>query len=325
MAADPAGLAQALRAAFGWRGPIAVEPGPRGATAHVWQVDAAGSRYALKTSTTAPSPAALAAEVAFVGHARAAGIAAPTLHADAAGRFVHPGPGGTWLRLYDCVDVRPVDLAHPATPAAVGELLARLHRGASPALAEPDGTPPDAWYAQPPRASDFEPLMATGAWWVPRLAERGDTLEALVQVAQPADPARLVLCHRDLHPGNVVLDATGRLVVLDQDDLGPADPTHELARALFDWWSDPEPDLGRMRSMHAAYVAAGGPGRPRAPRDFTMLVSSRLNFLLRQLLVAADLGADPGDRAWAEQEIDESLRIMPTLPQIGRVLAAIAG
>ncbi|MET0773505.1 MAG: hypothetical protein ABWZ82_10505 [Candidatus Limnocylindrales bacterium] len=32
----------------------------------------------------------------------------------------------------------------------------------------------------------------------------------------------------------------------------------------------------------------------------------------------------PDDRAWAEQEIDESLRILPTVEQIDSVLAAIA-
>ena len=69
---------------------------------------------------------------------------------------------------------------------------------------------------------------------------------------------------------------------------------------------------------------AGGPARVREPADFTMLVATRLNFLLRQLRIASDAAADPGDRAWAEQEIDESLRIMPTIAHIESVLDVLS-
>jgi aminoglycoside phosphotransferase (APT) family kinase protein len=132
-----------------------------------------------------------------------------------------------------------------------------------------------------------------------------------------------VRCHRDLHPGNVVVDGSGELVVLDQDDLGPADPARELARAMFDWWSDPGPSLGAMRAMYDAYIAAGGPARVRGAADLTMLVATRLNFLLGQLRISTDAGSAPADRAWADQEIDESLRILPTTAQVADVLDAL--
>lgn len=309
---------------MGWTVPVRVEPASRGATAHLWRVVVGAMRYALKVGGEEPSAAALAAEVAFVDHARAAGGGAPALHADRSGSRAFPGPDGTWLRLYDWVDARPADLDAPGTPEAVGALLARLHAGAAPMPAEVDGSPPDAWYDRPPAAAEFEPLLASDAWWVPRLSGRIGTIAELVRLARPADPARLVLCHRDLHPGNVLVDGADGLMVLDNDDLGPADPGRELARALFDWWSDPEPDLGRMRAMYVSYVGAGGLGRVRHPADCTMLVASRLNFLLRQLRVSVDPTASTGDRSWADQEIDESLRILPTPSQISQVIAALA-
>jgi hypothetical protein len=124
------------------------------------------------------------------------------------------------------------------------------------------------------------------------------------------------------------VDEAGELVVLDQDDLGPADPARELARALFDWWSDPDPDLTMMRTSFGAYVRAGGPARIGHLPDFTMLVSARLNFLVRQLHVASSESSQPEDVAWAGAEIDESLRILPTVDQLSdvvEVLGAISG
>ena len=139
----------------------------------------------------------------------------------------------------------------------------------------------------------------------------------------PPDPAATVLCHRDLHPENVLAGPDGALVVVDLDQVGPAEPARELARFLFDWCSEGTPDLGAMRRLYDAYVGAGGPGRLGAPRDFTMLVASRLNFLHRQMRIAGDPGAGPEHRGWAEREIDEALRILPTPEQLATVLELV--
>ncbi|WP_203940821.1 phosphotransferase enzyme family protein, partial [Spirilliplanes yamanashiensis] len=293
------------RAAFGWDADVAVTEGPRGALGRVWRVDTGRAVYALKEIfADPPDPQRVAAEVAFTRRAAAAGVRVPLSHPDVHGRYVTPAPDGAALRLHDWVDVRPVDLAAAATPGRLGELLARLHRCAPPAA----GEPVDDWYERPP---------PDAAWATPPAG-----LPALTALVTPADPARLIVCHRDLHPGNVLEDARGELVVLDFDDLGPADPSRELAGALFDWFCDPAPDLAAMRAAHAAYVAAGGPGRVAAPADFTMLVASRLNFLLRQTRIARDPAADPEHRAWARAEIEEALRILPTPAHLAAALAA---
>lgn len=324
MSPEPVVLAETLRDAFGWRDPFLVVPSQRGATAHVWDVRDGSARYALKARRgEPPSEAVVAAEVDFIDRARAAGIGVPSLHADTSGRRVLPGPDGTWLRLYDWAETTPADLGSPSTAEAVGALLARLHLIAASVATEADGSPPDPWYGRPPALEDLEAMLSADAWWVPRLEARIASVSALLAIVTPADPARLVLCHRDLHPGNVVLDVSGSLVVLDHDDLGPADPARELARALFDWWSDPEPDLGMMQTMHRAYVAAGGPARIRRAGDLSMLVATRLNFLVKQLRRATDPATSDADRAWADQEIDESLRILPTATQVLEVSAAL--
>jgi Ser/Thr protein kinase RdoA (MazF antagonist) len=308
-----------LLAAFGLPADAVVTPGPRGALGRIWRVDAGPVRYAVKEIFGAPpSPAALDAELAFTRRAAAAGVAVPASHPGRDGRYLHRGPGGSWLRLHDWLELRPVD---PVDPAALGELLARLHRCAPPASAEPDGGPPDPWYDRPPPASAWPDVADTA--WSARLADRLRTLPALCAAITPADPAATVLCHRDLHPENVLAAPDGRLVVVDLDQVGPAVPGRELARALFDWCCDGPADLAAMRRMYDAYVRAGGPGRITGPADFTMLVATRLNFLLRQVRIAIDPAAEPQHRDWAEREIDEALRILPTPAQLAGVRAAI--
>ncbi|WP_431922066.1 phosphotransferase enzyme family protein [Nonomuraea jabiensis] len=359
-------VAAYLREAFGWDADVVVSAGPRGALGQIWRLQVGPARYALKEIFgEPPSEALIEAELAFARRAAEAGVRLPAGHPDRAGRHLLSAPGGgTWLRLYDWVDLRPLDLAAPATPRELGTLLARLHRCAPASTAEADGEPPAAWYhripaehewpqvechqvpAEPesPRAeyrqvpaeqerprADCQQVPAEQEWprvgasWAGRLAERLATLPELCAAVGPADPADLIVCHRDLHPENVLADPTGALVVVDWDNLGPAAPGRELARALFDWFCDgPDADLDAMRAMYEAYVRAGGPGRITEPADFSMLLASRLNFLLVQTRVALDPEAERRHRDWAEREIDESLRILPTPRQLADVLALTA-
>jgi Ser/Thr protein kinase RdoA (MazF antagonist) len=312
-----------VREAFGWGEEVVVSAGPRGALGQIWRLDVGPARYALKEIfAEPPSEALIEAELAFVRRAAEAGVRLPASHPDLAGRYLLTSPGGTWLRLYDWVDLRPVDLTAQATPPELGALLARLHRCAPAAATEPGGRPPDPWYDRLPAAHEWTAASASGAAWAARLADRLATLPELCAAVTPADPAGMIVCHRDLHPENVLAGPAGALVVVDWDNLGPATPGRELARALFDWFCDgPAADLGAMRGMYEAYVREGGPGRLTGPADFSMLLASRLNFLLVQARVARDPQAEQRHRDWAEREIDETLRILPTPRQLTDVLA----
>ncbi|MFF4191971.1 phosphotransferase enzyme family protein [Nonomuraea sp. NPDC001831] len=315
---DPERLIPYARAAYGWDGDVAITAGPRGALGQIWRVDAGPARYALKEIfANPPSEQLIRAELAFAGRAAEAGVRLPASHPDRHGRHLLATPAGGWLRLYDWVDLRPVDLTAPATPARLGTLFARLHLCAP--AADPHETP-DPWYDRLPAAPDWAPVSGTGAAWDGRLADVLGRLPGLSEAVTPAAPGELIVCHRDLHPENVLADPTGALVVVDWDNLGPAAPNRELARALFDWFDD---DLDAMRRMYEAYVRAGGPGRVERMTDFSMLVASRLNFLLVQTRIALDERAEPRHRAWAEREIDETLRITPTPQRLADVLEVI--
>jgi Ser/Thr protein kinase RdoA (MazF antagonist) len=289
------------RAAYGWDGDVVLCAGPRGALGQIWRVN---GTFALKELfRNPPTAAALDAELRFCALASAAGVRLAPSHPDRDGRYAHRTPDGTWLRLYDWIDMRPVDITAPHTPADLGALLARLHRCAPPAT--PDG---DTWYETVPPPSSFAGQLAN--------------LPELCAAVRPPDPAQLIVCHRDLHPENI-LAATdgGGLVVVDWDNLGPAAPQRELARLLFDWYCDgAAPDLDAMAALYAAYIGEGGPGRITERADFTMLLAARLNFLLRQLSIAADPDTEPRHRDWAAREIEEGLRILPTARHFTDVL-----
>lgn len=318
-------LAAHVREAFGWGEDVVVSAGPRGALGQIWRLDVGPARYALKEIfAEPPSEGLIEAELAFALRAAGAGVRLPASHPDREGRYLLTGPGGTWLRLYDWVDLRPVELTAHATPRELGALLARLHRCAPAAAVEPGGGPPDPWYHHVPAAHEWAEAVSSGAAWATRLADRLTTLPALCAAVAPADPAGLIVCHRDLHPENVLTDPAGALVVLDWDNLGPAAPGRELARALFDWFCDGSTaDLDAVRGMYEAYVREGGPGRITEPSDFSMLLACRLNFLLVQAGVAIDPRTERRHREWAEREIDEALEILPTPRQLANVLELI--
>ena len=310
-----------VREAYGWDEDVTVSAGPRGALGQIWRVDVGPARYALKEIfARPPSEALIEAELAFARRAAEAGVRLPASHPDREGRYLLAAPGGVWLRLYDWIELQPVELTAPATPAELGALLARLHRCAPATTAEPSGEPPDPWYDHAPAVQEWAVVSASGATWAPRLAERLAAVPELCAAVTPADPAALIVCHRDLHPENVLADPAGGLVVIDWDNLGPATPSRELAQALFDWFCDGSADLDAMRRMYQAYLREGGPGRITEPTDFSMLVATRLNFLLLQTRIAIDPTAEPRHREWAEREIDEALRILPTPRQLAEVL-----
>jgi Ser/Thr protein kinase RdoA (MazF antagonist) len=313
-------LVDDVRAAFGWDADVAVSPGPRGALGRIWRLDVGPARYALKEIfAEPPSAAVVEAELAFARRAAEARVRLPASHPDHDGHYLVPARDGTWLRLYDWVDLRPLEPS--ATPSVMGTLLARLHRCAPADACEPGGAPPSRWYEHVPDAPQWTHATTSGAAWAARLADRLDTLPELCAAVGPADPATLVTCHRDLHPENVLADPDGEPVVLDWDNLGPAAPGRELARALFDWFCEGSPDLDAMRDMYDAYVRHGGPGRVAEQADFTMLLASRLNFLLAQTRIALDSHIERQHREWAEREIDEALTILPTPRQLAAVLA----
>ncbi|GIJ46793.1 hypothetical protein Val02_36790 [Virgisporangium aliadipatigenens] len=305
--------------AFGWGDGARLTQGPRGALGRIWRVDVDGHTYALKELfADPPAPERLAAELAFTGRATAAGVRLPQRRPAVDGRTIVSTVDGRWLCLYDWVDLRPLELT-AATAHAVGTTLARLHRCAVGL----DGDDPHPWYDTFPPVAAFAGAVASGAPWAARLAERLTDHAALTAHVTPVDPSRLLVCHRDLHPENILAGPDGAPVVVDWDNFGPADPARELVAVLFDWFGGPAPDLDAMRVLYRAYVDEGGPARITGPHDFAMLVAVRFNFLLLQTGIAMDAAATAEQRAWAEREVAETLDHLPTPGQVDAALNVV--
>ncbi len=311
------------RVAFGWSGNIQVATGPHGATAQIWHVQVGSDHYALKEIyDDPPTEDWVRQELMFVAVAVDAGARVPASHPDQAGRFLVPTSHGTWIRCHDWVDLQPLSPHAPGVPEQLGGLLARLHLGAPAATTEFDGEPPDPWYDTVPDRAAWAEVVAATAPWATALGQRVAKLAQLCADVSAVEPATLVVCHRDLHPENVFAGPDGTLVVVDFDDLGPADPGRELARVLFDWFCDrTTTDLDGVRAMLAAYVKAGGPGRITEESDFSMLLGARMNFVVEQARLASDPKTLPRRRALAEREIAVALHIWPTRQQLDDVLA----
>jgi Ser/Thr protein kinase RdoA (MazF antagonist) len=307
----------------------------RGAAGRIWRLDLAAGRYAVKELFTEPDEQpdeqSVRREVAVTEHLEAAGIRLPRSLPGPGGRFLVPlgqDAGIAWLRLYQWIDGVPPDLTDPGLAAQIGDLLGRLHVHAPPPL----GTA-DPWYETTPDPATWDQLAhaarAQGAGWGHALVARANLLRELAALVTPADNDRLVTCHQDLHPDNVLATDSGDLVPLDWDDTGPACPDRELAGLLMFWHvnEDGQSDDAAVQRTLAAYHAAGGPGHVRDEQSFGMYLAARLNFLHGQATVALDPSTTPEHRRYACTEISDTLARLPALPLMSHLirLAASAG
>jgi len=295
----------------------------RGAMGRIWRLDLGAERYAVKELFRESDEEPVRREAAVTARLEAAGIRLPGSLPGRDGRLVVPLPerlGGGWLRLYRWIDGVPADLADPELAVRVGDLLGRLHAHGLPPQGEAD-----PWYDTVPGPATWDQIadaaLAQGAGWGPALAGRAGQLRDLADLVTPVARNRLITCHRDLHPDNVLVEDSGELVLLDWDDVGPACPGRELAGLLVDWHvgDDGHPDDAAIERTLAAYRAAGGPGRLHDEQSFGMHIACRLNFLHAQASVALDPGAAPEHRQYASSEISGTLTRLPALSLIGHL------
>lgn len=263
---DAAAIAD--RFALGRRAVLSDGPVARGKQGAVWRLTTSDGRWAVKVPFRPDDEHALAPAAAFQEAAVAAGVPAPLIRRTTQGELFAV-VDGVRLRVYAWADLGEPDPL--IDPELVGAAVAATHQvpGADRPAAVGD---PDRWYLDPVGAPRWDALIAElhgeGAPFAADLAALRDELVGLESRLTP--PAALRTCHRDLVAGNLVPTATGGVCIIDWENSGPADPSHELALVVFEYGRT---DPGRASALVAAYIDAGGPGRVTEPGHFSMLIA----------------------------------------------------
>jgi thiamine kinase-like enzyme len=292
-------------------GPVA-----RGQLGQVWRLMTAEGSFAVKEWFAGPDAADATRDAAFSELVRAAGVFTPAVLRTVRGE-VTTVVDDTMVRVCEWVELEP--RTRELDPTAVGEAVAKLHLstwGTTPLDAPVDrwfseGFGPEAWCALlaqlveagAPFADDFAPLV-----------------DALIEVESVMEPhATPILCHRDLWADNVLGSADGRICIIDFENMGPADPSQELAMVLYEFGDD---DSARTLALHTAYSGAGAPARVSRPGHFSMLIAEQAH--IAHLAASRWIGEDDQEErdrleAWFRELLDDPV----TLPRIGRVLAAL--
>jgi Ser/Thr protein kinase RdoA (MazF antagonist) len=289
-------------------GPVA-----RGRLGQVWRLDSDSGSFAVKEWFAGPDPEDIAAAAGFADRLEAAGVATPAVVRTRSGE-VTAEVDGTLVRVFEWVDLLPP--TRWLDPGAVGRVVAAMHQ-----LGAPSRDPIDRWFSTGVGGRTWTDLharaTAADAPFAPALGGLLDDLVAVESVIEGvADP---IVCHRDLWADNLLRTMDGQVCVLDLENSGPADPSQELAMVLFEFGLD---DPARVRQLHAAYVAAGGPGRVSRRGHFTMLVAVQAH--IAQLVCARWIGSDdPIERKQLEAAVLEILDDPVTLARIDRILAAV--
>jgi Ser/Thr protein kinase RdoA (MazF antagonist) len=331
MAAQTPPDARAAAAEFGL-GRVLGEPvvAARGELGRIWRLETATGRWALK-ELLRPRPEAASqalADVAFQEAALTAGIPMPRpIVARDGSVLVEVGPPADRrsVRVYTWVDLLGRDAVLPLEEVAA--ILGRLH-----ALAIRDGRRIDSWFRDPVPAAEWPEVRAAaraaGQPWAAALAGLIPALEAgTVAAAFAGDPAggsgdavagSPITCHLDFNPENVLLDATGRVVVVDWENSGPEHAEQELASAVAEFVADPA-DAARFLG---AYEAAGGPARLRDRGSFamTLIVQARLVRTYAGRALDPSFGSE--DRARAASWVEDIAAHAFTLERVDGWLGA---
>ena len=291
-------------------GPVA-----SGRLGDVWKLSTNRGAFAVKDARFPVDPDEVAADAAYQDRVRSHGVPMPAVVRTPAGEpMVDLGPGP--VRVYEWVNV--ADRERRLDPGAIGRLVAAIHRVVVPA-----GGEVDPWYVESvgePAWHDLATrLREARAPFVDRLeAVLPDVLaaEAMLVATEPVQ-----MCHRDLWADNILRSPGDGLVVLDWENSGPGDPVGELGVVLFEFGLG---DVGRLQTLHASYVDAGGPARLGSPGDLTMLIAQtgHIAQIGCERWLAATTEEDRADNeAWVGEFLDEPV----TLETVEVILDATRG
>jgi Ser/Thr protein kinase RdoA (MazF antagonist) len=314
-------------------GRVLAEPvvAARGEMGRIWRLETSTGRWALKEIFRPDAGAADLARIdaAFQEAALDAGVPLPRPVVAPDGRVLaEVGPDGhrRSVRVYGWVDLQGRGAVVPIREVAA--ILGRLH-----GLAIPDPRPIDPWFREPVPAERWPELIAragaAGVPWaadlerlVPDLLAGTEVAVAGFAASDNADrgradaPATTMTCHLDYNPENVLLDTTGRPVVVDWENSGPEFAEQELASAVAEFVADPAETGAFLR----AYADAGGPARIRDRSSFGMILIVQAALVRTYSERALDPSFSDEDRARSAHWVADIAAQVFTVERIDRWL-----
>jgi Ser/Thr protein kinase RdoA (MazF antagonist) len=288
----------------------------RGEQGTVWRLDTTQGSYAVKEPFVPVSESDAAVDVAYQEAVLSgAAVSMPRPLRTSSGSVLAMG-GNRLVRLYEWVDLQPAERGYD--PGTVGQTVAAIHR-----VRHEPARPIHPWYIDPVGASVWHDLgRRASAARAPFADAFAQVIPTLVELETLLDPPRdLQNCHRDLFADNVLPMAQGGLCVIDWENCGLEDPSHELAVVMFDFSVG---DPTRSSTLYDAYVDAGGPGRLAHRGAFSMLIAQFGHFFEGAAQEWLDPKASDEDRDHALSRFDELFRTPLTTSVIDQILDAVA-
>jgi Ser/Thr protein kinase RdoA (MazF antagonist) len=309
-------LANGVAAAFGFGTPIGdLTPVARGEQGTVWKLDTDRGSYAIKEPFEPQTEADARADVAFQEAVLAQSeVSMPHPIRTPAGSVL-AAVAARQVRAYQWVDLLPSDTR--SDPELVGRTVAGIHR-----VRYQPARPLHPWYVDPVGAPVWQELSrrisAANAPFADAFAAEIPQLIELESLLQP--PRSLQNCHRDLFADNILPLAEGGICVIDWENCGLEDPSHELGVVMFDFTVG-NPD--RSSQLYGAYVDAGGSGRLFDRGDFSMLIAQFGHFYESAALEWLDPASSDEDRHHALGRFEELFRTPLTVDRIDELLDAV--
>lgn len=250
-----AAIAEAAAAACGLGAPASFEAVTTGYEDTVLRVATPSGRFVVKTfappAGPGPDPARRAAGI--IRAAIAAGVRHPRLHGpawDGGGGVVHAMPDdGTRYLVMDHIDGRDAyGLGRPVSARETADLIAQVARLHTVRLTPEPVTDPWAIPQLPATAAALAPHLDSAARRLVAAA-----VDALAAVPAAALPRALI--HGDLTMGNVLVDTTGRVHLIDFGAAGHHPRIQELAVAAANLTANsPEPLPQRLTTLADQYA-----------------------------------------------------------------------